>query len=353
MQRTVGIVGAGAAGAGAAYALRDAPVDVTVIEKSRGVSGRAATRRREGCRYDHGANYVKEHGPTAELLRELGADGLSRVSGPVWTFDGDGAVAESDDQEEKWTWETGIAQLAKRLFAAADAEVLRETSVASLVNEGRWLLLDADDRRYGPFDCILLTPPAPQTAALLAETGWQDERLVALREAVGSVPYRSIRSVVLHYPFAAERPWYALVNTDREHDVGWLSREECKPGRVPGGESLYVAQMSPDWSGERFDDPLDAVAGGVADRVAALVGDDRLRDPDWVDDARWRYALPDAGAAAEVIRRGEPDGLYFAGDWVVGEGRVHEALWNGIEAGKRIDAALVEHGGTADDTGVL
>jgi len=36
----VAIVGAGAAGAGTAYALRNAPADVTVFEKSRGVRWR-------------------------------------------------------------------------------------------------------------------------------------------------------------------------------------------------------------------------------------------------------------------------------------------------------------------------
>ncbi|MFQ3320556.1 MAG: renalase, partial [Natronomonas sp.] len=65
------IVGAGAAGAAATYALRDTDVDVTVFEKSRGVCGRAATRRKHGCRYDHGANYVKSNSPRVnELITE-------------------------------------------------------------------------------------------------------------------------------------------------------------------------------------------------------------------------------------------------------------------------------------------
>lgn len=340
MQRSVGIVGAGAAGAGVAYALRDAPVDVTVLEKSGGVAGRAETRRRAGCRYDPGANYVTDHGPTVELLHALDTDGLTRVSGPVWTFDAAGEIAEGDRDETKWTWETGISQLAARLFARSDAELRAETRATGLAHERGWVVEDADGRRHGPFDDLVVTPPAPKTAALLAETGWQDERLVALREAAGAVPYRSIRSIVLHYPFETERPWYALVNTDREHEIGWLAREACKPGRVPDGQSLFVAQMSPAWSTANFEAPRGEVADEVAGRVASLVGDERLRRPDWIDDRRWRYALPDAGASTEVVRRAESDGLYFAGDWVVGEGRVHEALWSGIRAAERIEASL-------------
>jgi len=32
--------------------------------------------------------------------------------------------------------------------------------------------------------------------------------------------------------------------------------------------------------------------------------------------------------------------MFFAGDWVVGEGRVHEALGNGLDAGERIGERL-------------
>jgi len=336
----IAIVGAGPAGCGAADALREADAEVTVFEKSRGVSGRAATRRREGCRYDHGANYVKEDDRTEVLLRELGEHGLGTVDGPVWTFDEGGAVSPGDRDETKFTWIEGITQLGKRLLARSDAEVLRETRVESIIHDRGWLLGDGGGERHGPFDRLLLTPPAPQTAGLLADMGWQDGHLVALREAVGSVPYRTIRTVVCHYPFEIDPPWYALVNVDREHAIGWLSREECKPGHVPDGETLLVVQMAPDWSSAHLDEPLDEVAPEVAERAASLVGDERLADPDWVDDQQWRYALPDGAVDAEIIRRGEPDGLFFAGDWVVGEGRVHRALWNGVAVGERIADSL-------------
>jgi hypothetical protein len=335
------VVGAGAAGAGAAEALRDADadVDVTVLEKSRGVCGRAATRRRDGCRYDHGANYVKDPDErTTALVRELGTEGLVDVTAPVWTFDAAGTIAPGDDRDEhKWTWTGGITQLAKRLFARTDAEVETGVRVESLDRTATgWAPTSAEGESFGPFDAVLLTPPAPQTAALLAETAWEDERLPALREAAGAVSYRTIRTVVLHYPFEAERPWYALVDTSKEHAVGWVSREECKAGHVPDGESLLVVQMSPAWSRAHYDDPLESVAPDVAGRVAALVDDDRLREYDWADDQGWRYALPEGGADAGILRRGEDAGLYFAGDWVAGEGRVHRALWNGHDAGERV-----------------
>jgi len=343
------IVGAGAAGAGAAYALRDTAVDVTILEKSRGVGGRAATRRKDGCRYDHGANYLKEPDErTAELVRSLGDEGLVDAAGPVWPFDADGEITESERQEEhKRTWEAGITQLAKRLLAETDATVEKTTRVAELAESaGVWTVTDTDGAEHGPFDAVLLTPPAPQTADLLSatESATLDDDgaggLDAIEAAVRAVPYRTIRTVVLHYPFELDRPYYGLVDTSKEHDVGWVAREERKPGHVPDGESLLVAQMSPEWSTAHYDDPLSAVAPAVAETVADLVGDDRLADPDWVDDQGWRYALPDDGVDPDATAAAGEADLHVAGDWVAGEARVHAALWNGIETGERLAESL-------------
>ncbi|UIO99368.1 FAD-dependent oxidoreductase [Halobaculum sp. CBA1158] len=343
----IGIVGAGLAGVGAAYALRESDHEVTLLEKSRGVGGRAATRRRNDCVYDHGANYVKERDDrTTDLIRELGEEGLVDEIGPVWTFERDGEIDPSDREEErKYTWEAGITQFAKRLLARTDADVHKTTRVESLARDPEddaWTATDADGDDHGPFDAIVLTPPAPQTADLLRATDWPDDdgALEALATAVEDVPFRTIRTLVFGYDFSLDVPWYAAVNTDTEHEVGWLAREECKPGHVPDGETLLIAQMSPEWSSDHYDDSLEDAAEAGASLVAGLVDDGRLEDPEWVDDQGWRYALPNAGLDLDADdgarSRARDAGLYVAGDWVAGAGRVHEALWNGVDTGEAV-----------------
>jgi len=51
------VIGASWAGLVAAHALAGAGHEVVVLEKSRGPGGRSATRRRDGARFDHGAQY--------------------------------------------------------------------------------------------------------------------------------------------------------------------------------------------------------------------------------------------------------------------------------------------------------
>jgi len=340
----VGVVGAGAAGASAAYALRNAPATVTLFEKSRGLCGRAATRRRGERTYDYGANYCKSDDPVVtDLVTErLPSDGLVEAEGPVWTFDGDGEIAAGRDADDhKWTWEAGITQLAKRLLAETDATVHRETRVEDLQQTGDgWRLTDDAGTDLGHFDAILLTPPAPQTADLLSTVDRDGDDPTHLTTAVDDVAYRPVLTAVAGYDRPLDRPYYALVNTDDAHAVGWVAREECKPGHVPAGESLLVIQMGPDWSRRRLEDDPDEWVPDAVDATAALLDESWVADPAWTDHQRWRYALPNDGLDDDLARCLERDGLYLAGDWVVGEGRLHAAARCGLTVGDRIATAL-------------
>jgi predicted NAD/FAD-dependent oxidoreductase len=340
--RSLCVVGAGAAGVATAYALRDDPVEVTMLEKSRGVCGRAATRRRDGRRYDHGASHLPvADDRTAALVDALGNEGRVEIDAPVWTLGPDDTVTTTDPgPARRVAWEAGMTQLAKRALAETDATVERQTTVRAMDRDERgWRVSDASGGGHGPFDDLLLTPPAPQTASLLAATGWSSDRAIRLREVVGSVDYRGARSVVLGYDRPLDREWFGLradEGTRGDQPVRWVGRESAKPGHVPDGEALLVVQMGHDWARDHEGEPCETVAPGVAERVADLLDEPWLADPAWVDDQRWRYARPVADALGQDARVGEDDGLYLAGDWVTGEGRVDAALRAGLDVAERI-----------------
>ena len=344
----IGVIGAGAASAAASYVLDEAVPDatVTVLEKSGGVCGRAATRRRGEYEYvyDYGANYVKDKDErVTDLLTErLDSDGLTDASEPIYVFERDGEVSEGRDSDDrKWSYERGLTQIAKRLFGDTDAHVERNTRVERIERDGdRWRLHDTDGGTWGGFDALLVNPPAPQTAQLLRDADWDAAVRERLADACEAVPYRSIYTAVLGYEFELDVPYYGLVNTDKAHDVGWLSREECKAGHVPDGESVLVVQANHEWSVERYDADPESNVDRLADHAADIVGDDRLRDPAWTDQQGWRYALPEDGVASGPVDSAESHGLYCLGDWVGGEARLHVALRNGLDTGERLAYGL-------------
>jgi predicted NAD/FAD-dependent oxidoreductase len=341
----IGIVGAGAAAAATAFRLaeRFPDADVTVLEKSGGVCGRAATRRHGELTYDYGANYVKSDDQrVVELLTEtLDTDGLIDVTDPIHTFDESGEVSPGRSADEhKWSYRRGLTQIAKRLFARTNATIHRRTRVETLRRDGdAWTLLDADGVSWGPFDAVVLNPPGPQTADLLRDAEWTADARETLA-AAADVPYRTIWTAVLHYGFELSVPYYALVNAGKDHAVGWIAREECKPGHVPGAESLLIVQANHGWSVDHYDDDPAENVSTLSDHAAGIVGDERLQHPDWTDHQGWRYALPEDSAPETPLRTAEAAGLYCTGDWVTGEPRLHAALANGLDTGERVAEAF-------------
>ncbi|PSQ41548.1 NAD/FAD-dependent oxidoreductase [Halobacteriales archaeon SW_12_71_31] len=340
----VGIVGAGAGAAALTHVLDGATeAETVVVEKSGGLCGRAATRRRGPVTYDYGANYLKDDDDrVVDLVTEtLDTEGLVDATEPIWTFDGAGDVSEGRPADDhKWTYRAGLTQIAKRLFGRTDATVHRRTRVESVERDGEtWRLTDADGDRWGPFDRLVLNPPAPQTAALLRAADWDAPARERLAAAADGVDFAAVWTAVLGYPFALERPYYALVNVDDEHPIGWVAREECKPGHVPDGESVLVVQAGHDWSAARSEADAAEVVPDLIEETAALLDDDRLRDPEWTDHQFWRYALPESGVERGAARAAEEHGLYVVGDWVAGEARLHTALRNGLEVGERLALA--------------
>jgi hypothetical protein len=198
------------------------------------------------------------------------------------------------------------------------------------------VLLDVEGQEIGKAELVLLTAPAPQSAEIVAASTLDPAKREALVGALRSGGYRRCLSFALAYDRPLERPFYALVNPDRQHPIAWLALEHAKgPERCPPGHSLLLAQMSPRYSLDHWETPADIVAAEVAGLVSDLLGE-QLRQPLWYDRQGWRYALPDAATNNEALDAAAADGLFFAGDFAAGQGRIHLAIERGWRAAEQI-----------------
>ena len=121
------VIGAGVAGLVAARALRQRRPELAlaVFEKSRGLGGRVATRRREGFAFDHGAQNLRAPGAAVArlLIEQLDTSLLRAIELPVWVFDRAGAIAPGDpaqNAEPKWCYADGANRLGKLLAEGLD-----------------------------------------------------------------------------------------------------------------------------------------------------------------------------------------------------------------------------------------
>jgi len=221
---SIAIIGAGMAGLACARLLQDAGARVALIDKSRGVGGRMATRRVEAMQFDHGAQYFTARGPAfSRLLDDLRAQGAA----DRW-FD------------ESFVGAPGMSGAARAM--ASGLEIVAGRQIDALERAGaRWRLHDA----AGPvaasfadaFDALALAVPAPQAAPLLKDAGLACEGAERAR-------YAPCWALMLAFEGGCDAP--ARLKPD-DPVIAWIARDSDKPGR-PQGRETFVVHAAPDWS---------------------------------------------------------------------------------------------------------
>ena len=339
---SVAIIGAGVSGLAAATTLQDAGVNVTLYEKSRGVGGRGATRKRDGFTYDHGAQYFKQaNSQSISLISErFRTPDLFQIEKPIWTFDAHNTISEGDPKhnaEPRWCYRDGLTSLSKRM--AQGLHIHCETRISALAEQPDvgWQLFDHHGELIDSYDRVLVTVPLTQAIDLINISEIETELRSAIIEQAYKAEYNPLISVMLgYYPRPRTRPYYALVNTDKAHPISWLAWEHEKdPRRAPQDAGLLIAQMAPDYSREHWLSDDDTLLHDVAERVSTLI-DEHLPPPYFIDVQRWRYALPAHTADGDALNRLTlPRGLAFSGDAFVG-GRMQLALDHGVSIAQQI-----------------
>lgn len=341
---SVAIIGAGVAGLAAAWELNGVGIRSTVFEASGRLGGRASTVERGGARFDDGAQFFRTETPLAEevVLRRLPAGDLLDIRRDVRPFDGDGALGAGDPVQNaapKWVYRQGISQIARLLWRGSGATVHLAWRVEELARGPRGWALKGERGTAGPFERVLITAPPAAARELVAASAFDSPTRDTIHEALAAATHRPIISVALGFTDAVEAPEnaYAIVNIDRKHAVSWLAFEDAKPGYVPAGRGVLVAQMAGGWSTPRMEANDRELVLDATEEVSGLLG--RALAPSWSIVTRWAEALPDRLVDPAALAGAEPLGLYFAGDAQVG-GRLHLALESGIGAARRITTAM-------------
>ncbi len=357
MGKNIAIIGAGMAGLGAARALTQNGHTITLYEKSRGVGGRVASRRIEGCVVDHGAQNIKpQNSPLEEImLRELPTTDLVAIAPPTRLYEvnqnGDTArILPTDaarNADAKYSYRNGMTTLPKLLLDALPREqthIRYETRITRLRETPTDVVLtDENGDEAGRADIVIVTAPAPQAADLLGDSAptmrstWETlDRVKALRQ----VEYHKNLTIILGFAAPApDAPAYALLAEDRGNDLLWLAFEQTKaPERAPHGESVLIAQMSPKFSKLYYEGDDSLLVWRTLDGLKTLFGD-TYTQPLWTQTKRWKYSQPYGMVHFEEVNfAGMSSSVIMCGDALRPEGgRVPQAYMSGLQA-----AALVE-----------
>ena len=340
----VAIIGAGMAGLAAAKRLSESGHEVTLFEKSKGIGGRVATRRLNGCVFDHGAQVIKSADSTlAHLMQnDLDTTDLIQVLAPTCLYRAKGEIVPSDparQAEKKFTYRYGLTTLPKLILNSISCTLVLETRIGRMEETTEEVKLwDENDNTLGNFDSVILTAPAPQSADLLSSSLTLNEKSKQNRiEALRSVVYNPCLTVLLGYDKAAPPPpAYALLAEDRTTPLLWLAFEETKaPERAPDGEKLLIAQLGPAYSKEHYGLSEKIIYKETLGFLRENLGESYAR-PLWHGVKRWRYSQPHGMVSFETVNA-ESGRILVCGDALRPEnGRVHQAYESGLEAASRL-----------------
>ena len=336
-QPRVGVIGAGIAGLAAARTLADHGLQVTVFDKSRGVGGRLATRRRDSQhQFDHGAQYFTARDPRfSRYVQSWVQDGVvAPWMGRIVELKAGGNIAGEKLGTPRYVGVPGMNGVAKHL--AADLDVRLDHTITKVQrDDDAWslkkLASDQDDRRDldsqfldSQFDVLIVNCPAPQAAELL---GGHSE----IAQQAASVQMQPCWAVMLVSGQLADLKFDgAFIN---EGPLSWIARDTSKPGRCPdtanvwGTANAWVLHASPKWSAEHLELSADEVLPLMLEALEKATGVS-LNQIDHAVAHRWRYAIP-ANPLQDECLWDPIAGLGACGDWCGGP-RVEGAFLSGM-----------------------
>ena len=307
----VGVVGAGLAGLAAARELTASGHEVVVVEKSRGLGGRLASRRVGAAVLDHGSPAVAAP-PGSDLRAAIEAH----------------AAAGRTETDDGVIYAAGATALPKLLAHGLDVRRGVRLTVLRAHSEGIELG-DEQGNTHGVVDAVIVTAPAPQAADLLERSPEAGSRVDALR----ALTYAPAVMVLLGVP-ADGASWGV-----RRPGPGPVAqvRREAVAGRPPiDGVEALVARLDEETSIDLLDASDEAVCERVLPALEPLAG-----EPVWVQIKRWRYAVPRGHLDAALAN---PPGsrIVIAGDTVTGAGfgspDHHRVFASGLGAARRVAA---------------
>ncbi len=328
-QVDVAVVGAGLAGLVCAQRLRQAGLRVILLEKSRGLGGRLATRRLAGTCADHGVRCLEVQGAlTALLIPKLVEQHLLQPWLTQLTVVEAGQARSA--HRACYSAVNGLTAVAKWL--AADLEIWSGQRLQQIAQAGtRWqLTLEAQNSAAQPpllASAVVMAIPAPQALTLLEPLAAQ---LPDLIQAIQEVEFAPCLTVIASYTASAELPPPAVQFLD-DANLAWISLESSK-GRDPQIPTLIV-QSSSAFAVQHLESNDLKSAGGLLlhQAVAALNLPRWLEQPAEQQVHRWRYGFVSQPLAAQYLSQSKPLPLVCAGDWCGGS-NIEAALASGLAA---------------------
>jgi renalase len=318
------VVGAGISGVLAARELQAAGWRVTLLEKSRRVGGRMATRRLGGATFDYGAQFFTVRD---ERFGRLVEEWLEIGTVREWSrgfADAEGTLAR--DGYPRYRGAKGMASIPE--YLALDGVRTGEGVVAASVNDGVWEARTTSGSRETA-EALLLTAPVPQSLALLApEESRIPQETWRRLESISYSPCLTLMAQI-DGPTGVPEPGGIQI---RDEPLDWIADNRQKGiSEIPG----VTVHAGPLWSRKHFEGDEEEITRSLLSLAGERLGRDLISFSIETSLARWRYSWVEGGSKAPCLVASETPPLLFAGD-AFGGAKVEGAALSGLAAADRL-----------------
>lgn len=339
----VAVVGAGLAGLTCARQLHRAGYSVTVVEKSRGLGGRVATRRLQGTWADHGARYLSEQGFWSRQLIHRLCD--RRLLHPWPTslveWDSSGTLRPVSTSSASYVASEGLTTIAK--YLAEGLLVVRAQRVTAIAPAGsHWDLtltpLDGGPDTLVTADALVLAIPTPQAVDLLAPLAGLIPDVFA---QIQQVTFDPCLTAIATYPAIRQSDLSALtwqaIRFNHHPDLAWAALDSSK--RPDAIQPVLVIQSSAQLAQSQLDaTDLNPAGHNLLAHLAPFTFS-WIIEPEVLQVHRWRYALANQYLNEPCLYTTAPLPLVCSGDWCGGN-TLESALNSGMMAANRLNTLL-------------
>ncbi|MGB5967022.1 MAG: FAD-dependent oxidoreductase [Spirulinaceae cyanobacterium] len=318
----VAVVGAGLAGLSCAKELSQLGCRVVVLDKSRGLGGRVATRRINNLPIDHGLPYLQPQGKLSQqLIQRLNEENLIQ---PWHSQIPDTYIAPQ-----------GMTAIAK--FMARDLEVWRQSRVEKIEPiEGQVWHLSLDSQKGLTAKAVVMAIPAPQALTLLeplTPKGLNADLIAKLHQ----VKFDPCLSVMAGYKATIVLPKQLskqpFISIEEDSYLAWLGLDSSK--RTQSQAAVLVIRSTAEFAQKHLETTNLAPAAQQLISRAGELFTPELKEPQWYQIHRWRFSIPHNFINELYLATHQPLPLICCGDWCGGNS-IESALASGLVAATQI-----------------
>lgn len=319
------IIGAGISGLTCARILKNFGLSVTILDKSRGVGGRMATRRSESvidstkeALFDHGAQFFTirdqrfsdfvEKWQSIEIVKE-------------WCR---GFFPNAEDGHPRYIGKNGMTSAPK--YLSADLNILLNSKVKSISNiAAKWSVLTEAGEKFTA-DAVILSPPIPQSLQILDNGGVKLPETI--RSDLESITYEPCIAILVEIDGPSNLPDPGGIKIN-DSIVRWVC-DNHKKG-ISAEVNTITIHSSAEFASDYWDSNSDDIARILLNEISELIGSTVLK----TQVHKWRYTTPINTYKNTFLVGIENAPLIFCGD-AFGGPRVEGAFISGLETAEHL-----------------